>query len=76
MKRPQESTDDMPTPKKHKSSDAEIADVDGWTKVEKRRLKKQKKAEIKSDVCVFSPPRCYQRRTPELMSLSLRLLLR
>jgi len=56
MKRPQDSTDDTPVLKKHKSSDSDMADVGGWTKVEKRKQKKVKKAEVKLDVCVFLPP--------------------
>ena len=54
MKRPQDSTDDTPALKKHKSSDSDMADVGGWTRVEKRKQKKVKKAEVKLDVCVCS----------------------
>lgn len=58
MKRPQQSSpsSEVPKHKKTKISSQEAmtldAGSDGWTKVEKRKQKKVKKAEIKLDVCV------------------------
>jgi hypothetical protein len=46
MKRPQDGVDDLPATKKAKPGDQDTAEMDGWVKVEKRKVKKQKKAEI------------------------------
>jgi RNA exonuclease 1 len=60
MKRLQESSPSsggIPKTKKVKtsgSSMAQEAEDGSWTKVEKRKQKKAKKAEVKLDVCVFS----------------------
>jgi hypothetical protein len=44
-----------PKQKKFKTIDsARDDDSEGWTKVEKRKQKKTKKAEVKADVCVIS----------------------
>jgi hypothetical protein len=41
-------------PKQKKFKTIEDDDGKGWTKVEKRKQKKTKKAEVKADVCVIS----------------------